>query len=43
MLSLTASQAGEVINIGKVSMLGKTMELIGLLQSCLMQDLLDRL
>lgn len=43
MLSLTASQTGEVTNIGKVSMLGKTMELIGLLKGCLMQDFLNRL
>ena len=41
MLPLATSQAGEVVLIGQVSMLGKTMELIGLLQGCLMQDLLQ--
>lgn len=43
MLPLATSQAGEVVLIGQVSMLEKAVELIGLLQRCLMQDLLQRL
>ena len=43
MLPLATSQAGEVVLIGLVSMLEKAVELIGLLQQCLMQDLLQRL
>ena len=43
MLPLATSQAGEVVLIGQVSMLEKAVELIGLLQQCLMQDLLQRL
>ena len=39
-LTLTASQTGEVVDVSEVSMLGKTMELICLLNCCFMHDLL---